>query len=205
MTKDEFEDAKALWKLVYANHCFKHVKGVCSYILDQKIDCDHPIYYALIVSIYVLYGKPFKRSNVVGKLSEAIVPVKHRDLHQHLLRCRDQLYVHADAKGFQLPDLGEVNQVRFLALLNERAHKIEVSTFSTEFKTRLPLLPDVMDLCQTLDEKTEYHIGKLQKRHVKKLPRSAGEYAINILDENGPFVTKEKPLLRNGLRSSEAR
>jgi hypothetical protein len=37
--------------------------------------------------------------------------------------------------------------------------------------------------------------GRLQKRYLKKIPISVGEYALNILDENGPFVTKEKPLL----------
>ena len=77
MTKDEFEDAKTLWKMIYAYHCFRNVENACSFILDQNMDENHPAYYSLITGIYVLYGKPFKHSNVVGKLSDDIVPPKH--------------------------------------------------------------------------------------------------------------------------------
>jgi hypothetical protein len=195
MTKDEFEDAKTLWKMVYAYHCFRIVEKACSFILDQKIDSDHPIYYPLVTGIYVLYGKPFKPSNVVGKLSDKIVPTKHRELHENLLKHRDQLYAHTDPKSFQLPDFGEANQVRFAVSPGAAGGEIEIFTFATQFKARPPLLPDVVDLCRALQEKTNYHIKKLQRRHIEKIPTSPGEYAINILDETGPFVKKEKSLI----------
>jgi hypothetical protein len=83
MTKDEFEDAKTLWKMIYAYHCFRNVENACSFILDQKMDENHPVYYSLITSIYVLYGKPFKHSNVVGKLADDIVSPKQRAVEQH--------------------------------------------------------------------------------------------------------------------------
>jgi hypothetical protein len=76
MTKDEFEDAKTLWKMIYAYHCFRNVENACSFILDQNMDENHPAYYSLITGIYVLYGKPFKHSNVVGKLSDDIQIVR---------------------------------------------------------------------------------------------------------------------------------
>jgi len=56
-------------------------------------------------------------------------------------------------------------------------------------------LPEVVDLCRTLQEKTNYHIAKLQERHKEKIPASPGEYVLNILDESGPFVEKEKSLI----------
>jgi hypothetical protein len=74
MTPAEFEDAKALWKFFYAHECFKQVENACSFIIDNSLDENHPAYYPLVTAIYVLYGKPFKRSNVVGKLPSDIVP-----------------------------------------------------------------------------------------------------------------------------------
>jgi hypothetical protein len=189
MTKDEFEDAKTLWKLVYAGACFKDVENACSFIIDQKIDSDHPIYHSLIASIYVVYGKPFKQSRIIGKLPDNIVPAKHRELHDNLLKHRDQLYAHADAKSFQVPDLGEANQVRFVVASGR------MQLFSRRFAAGLLLLPDIGDLCRSLRKKIDYHIMKLGKRHIKKVPTSIGEYTLNILDESGPFVKKETPTI----------
>jgi hypothetical protein len=70
VTAEEFEDAKSLWKFFYAHECFKQVENACSFILENNMDENHSAYYSLITGIYVLYGKPFKRSNVVGNLPD---------------------------------------------------------------------------------------------------------------------------------------
>lgn len=189
MTSQEFEDAKALWKFFYAHECFKQVENACLFILQNKIDENHPVYYSLITAVYVLYGKPFKRSNVVGKLPSDIVPAQSKELHKLLLDHRDQLYAHTDAESFNLPDHGAANQVRFLVLPGE------VRLFGTQFRARPPLLTQLVELCQELQKKANYHIGKLQKRHRKKIPMQPGEYAINVLDEAGPFVLKQSPMI----------
>ncbi len=142
MTRDGFEDAKTLWKFFYAHECFKQVENACSFILEHKIDADHPVYYSLITAIYIIYGKPFKKSNVVGKLPDDIVPTQYQALHKVLLDHRDQLYAHTDAKSFDLPDHGAANQVRFLVLPGE------MRLFGTQFRARPLLLPDVISLCQ---------------------------------------------------------
>lgn len=189
MTKDVFEDAKALWKLFYAHECFRHAAAACSHILDNNLETDSPIYYPLLTSVYVLYGKPFKRANVVGKLADDIIPPEHKSLHDTLLDHRDKFYAHTDAKSFKLSDFGDANQVRFLVLPHE------IRLFGTQFRSRPPFLPEVVELCGVLQTKVNYHIAKLQKRHAKKIPQAVGEYAINILNESGPFVIKEKPLI----------
>jgi hypothetical protein len=195
MTKDEFEDAKTLWKMIYAYHCFRNVENACSFILDQKMDENHPAYYSLITGICVLYGKPFKHSNAVGKLSGDIAPQERRELHKLLLDHRDQVYAHTDPKSFELPNFGEANQVRFVVSPGASADEIEIHNFATQFKARPPLLPGIVDLCHALQEKANYHIRKLQERHLRKIPMSPGEYNINVLDESGPFVKKEKSLI----------
>jgi hypothetical protein len=189
MTKDDFEDAKSLWKFSYAHDCFRQAASACSHILDSNLETEHPLYYPLLTSVYILYGKPFKRAKVVGKLSDKIIPSEQKTLHETLLDHRDKFYAHTDAKSLKLSDFGETNQVRFLVLSHE------IRLFATQFRTRPPFLPEVIELCHALQTKVNYHIAKLQKRHAKKIPQAVGEYAINILDESGPFVIKERPLI----------
>jgi hypothetical protein len=130
-----------------------------------------------------------KRSNVVGKLPSDIVSAEFQELHEIIMEHRDQLYAHTDAESFDLPGHGAANQVRVLV------SPAEAGLFGTQFRARPPLLPKVVDLCQALQKKADYHIGKLQKRHQKKLPKQPGEYAINVLDEAGPFLIKQPPMI----------
>ena len=62
MQPQEFEDAKLLWKMFYAEQCFKHAQAAAEYVLQNKIEEDNPALYPLIAAVYVLYGRPFKNS-----------------------------------------------------------------------------------------------------------------------------------------------
>ncbi len=188
MTPEEFADAKSLWKFFYANECFKHVENACSFILQSGMDEKHPAYFPLITAIYVLYGKPFKSSRVVGKLSKEFVPPKFRELHDLMIMHRDQLYAHTDAHNFDDPFPGVPNQVRV------RRVSSEARMIGTEFYARPPVLPHVIALCREMQKKTSYHINKLQNRHFKKhLPKGPGEYPINVFNMAGPFFLPKQP------------
>ena len=77
MTKDEFEDAKTLWKMIYAYHCFRNAENACSFILNEKMDENHPVYYSLVTSIYVLCGKLFQAQQRRRKACRRHCPTKH--------------------------------------------------------------------------------------------------------------------------------
>jgi len=187
MTPTEFEDAKALWKFFYAHECFKQVENACSFIIDNGLDDTHPAYYSLVAAMCVLYGKPFKRSKVVGKLPSDIVPAEFRELHKSIEDQRDQLYAHNDGNAFALNGLEAANQVRLLV------SQTEARLFAPRFQLRVPLIPKVLELCQALQKKANYHIEELQKRHHREF-LEPGEYAINVLNEAGPFWLKKPPL-----------
>jgi hypothetical protein len=190
ITEHEFEDAQSLWKFFYAQECFRKAKITAAHILESGLDSHHEIYYPLLVAVYVLYGKPFKFSRPVGKISEEIVPENFRELHKQLIQHRDQLYAHTDANGFEIADRGSVNQVRFLVTPEGKVH-----LFAPLFHARPPLLPGVRDLCDVLQEKCRYHVNKLQLRHQKQIPPPPGEYIITVLDKERPFVNRSSPLL----------
>lgn len=189
MQPAEFDDAKLLWKMFYAQQCFKRAQAAAEHVLKEQLEKESPLFYPLITSVYIIYGKPFKRARGVGQLGEEMIPPQHLELHRGLLQHRDQVYAHTDADAFELGDYGEANQVRVLRMPEE------MRLFATDFHARYPLMPSVIDLCATLQEKTGYHVDKLFKRYMVRVPQQAGEYAINVIDPNGEFFTKQKPML----------
>jgi len=185
----EFEDAKLLWKMFYAEQCFKHAQAAAEHILKEKLEEDNFLFYPLITAVHICYAKPFRHSRGVGKLGEEMIPPQHLDIHRFLLKHRDQVFAHADATNFALPDCGQANQVRLLRLPSE------TRLFGTEFHTRYPLMPSVIDLCATLQEKASYHVVKLFNRYSGQFPAQVGEYAINVYDQARDFFLHEKPVL----------
>ncbi|MCL5742988.1 MAG: hypothetical protein M1541_03530 [Acidobacteria bacterium] len=152
------------------------------------MDTSNPIYYPLLVSIYVLYGRPFKRSNSVGRIPEDVVPAEFMELHRSLLRHRDTFFAHTDADAEQIEGLGEANQVRFLVLTEN------VRIFSTEFRTRPPLFPEIIALARILEDKMEYHATRLMRKHVDQIPNRLGQYRLNVRDAGEEFVTEVPPI-----------
>jgi len=147
MLPNEFNDAKLLWKMFYAEQCFKHTRAAAEYILNEKLEEDSPLFYSLITAVHVNYGKPFRSSRGLGRLAEDIVPPQHLDLHRLLLKHRDQTFAHTDATGFELPTVGQANQVCFVRFANE------IRLRGTEFHVRHPLMPSVIDLCARFEKK----------------------------------------------------
>jgi hypothetical protein len=66
MTPAEFQDAKLLWKMFYAYHCFRRAEAAARHILDERLEKENPLFYPLVTSVYILYGKPFKPANWLG-------------------------------------------------------------------------------------------------------------------------------------------
>jgi hypothetical protein len=180
MQQAEFDDAKLLWKMFYAHECFKRCAVAAQHIHEERLEKEDPLFYPLVTSVYVLYGKPFKRARGVGQLGEEMIPSKYLDLHRTLLLHRDQVYAHTDA------DYGEVRVL---------CKPKEMQLFATDFHARFPLMPSVIELCRILQEKTDYHVSKLFKRYKRRVPQQVGEYAINISDQAGDFFTREEPLI----------
>ena len=188
MTPAEFEDAKALWKFFYAHECFSQVENACSFIINNSFDDGHSAYYPLVTAVCVLYGKPFKNSKVVDRLSTDIVPVEFRELHQNIMDQRDQLYAHMDGNAFGLNGREAANQVRLVV------SQTEARLIAPLFSLQTAFLPKVVELCRALQKKANYYVELLQNRHHREF-LDPGEYAINVLDEAGPFWIKRPPLL----------
>jgi hypothetical protein len=54
----------------------------------------------LCVAIAVIYARPFTTSEIVGALSDKVVPSETRSLHDQLMKLRDQVSAHSDADAW---------------------------------------------------------------------------------------------------------
>lgn len=112
MNKQTFEDARTAWRMQFALETFKSVRAGIEAMLERGLTPDSPEYYALIVGLVCLYGRPFKDSKPAGKLDEKIVPKDHKILHEELIKIRDKAFAHSDSS--LALTLGEVsNELSF--------------------------------------------------------------------------------------------
>ena len=194
MTSESFNEAKLLWKMFYAKECFRHARAAAAYIHDNALETDHQLFYSLITAVSVLYAKPFKKARGgIGMLGDEIVPRDQLELHALLLQHRDQLYAHRDPQSFHLPDRGPANQIRFLV-----SHT-EMRLFGTDFYARHPAMRPIIDLCTVLENKTDYHVSKLCRKHMREVPTSVGRYMLNVYDPERPFVIEKDAILTGPL------
>lgn len=189
MQREEFEDAKLLWKMFYAGECFKHAQAAAEFVLQNSIGEDNPVFYPLVTAVYVLYGKPFKPSHGVGFLEDGIVPSEYQELHRELLKHRDQIYAHSDAAAFKWFDVGQVNQVRLVRRATGK------SLVCSQFQAKPPLIPHIISLCQMLREKAERNKMELFTRYEKYVPAKVGEYVLNIDDPDSDFFKPTRPVV----------
>ena len=190
MQPQEFEDARLLWKMFYAGQSFEHSRAAAEYVLQKKIAEDDPIFYPLMTAVYVLYGKPFRKSRGVGcPLGEELIPPDYLELHRDLLKHRDKILAHSDANEFEWFDVGQANQVRLVRRLTDKSLKC------SQLQANPSLLPHIISLCLELQEKTEIRKTELFKQYEKFVPAEVGEYVLNIDDPNGDFFKPAKSVV----------
>src|ERR1035441_3266898 len=189
MRPEEFEDSKLLWKMFYAGQSFEHTRAVAEHILKENISVNNPILYPLMTAVYVLYGKPFRKSRGVGCLGEEMIPLQYQELHRDLLKHRDKILAHSDANGFEWFDVGQVNQVRLIRRPTAK------SLICSQLQANAALLPHIISLCLELQEQVEIKKRELFRRYEKYVPAQVGEYILNMEDSSGDFFRPAKPVV----------
>jgi hypothetical protein len=189
MTTEQLDDARTLWKMFYACEAFRRAREACEFILTQNLDADHPAYYPLVTSIYVLYARPFNYCRGgIGKLTNDIVPDQHKNIHKFILNLRDQIFAHTDADEPNMDTVGSANQVNFVMTNGTcRLRLTQMTALPTELK-------NISILCKVLEEKTDYYVQKLWTRHLKLIPIANGEYTLNVKSIDQAFVSKMTPV-----------
>jgi hypothetical protein len=172
MTDAEFAEAKKFWLMFQANETFKAVYRGCLESVSSGLSQDSPLYFPLVAGLICLYGRPFKKSEGVGKLPIEMVPKEYLDLHNDLITIRDKLYAHSDAdKTVTLGSLhfGELRAYRYKYPKPEGGYFIDRLHIAPGFFTNV-----VAKLAQVMVQKTQYHVDSLGKKFAPRIPRRDG-------------------------------
>src|SRR5260221_3797056 len=157
----------------YAIQAFALAREAADYISANKLKYGTPLYYPLFTSIGTNYARPFKSSNLVGKLPPGMVPAGLRDIHIALLILRDQLFAHSDGDGPQ-DEEGRLYEVRY-RWVNKRLLSVRFEPKGDRID-----FSKVSQLCTLLINKAEYHLARLERKHQTLIPRSRGDHVLNI-------------------------
>jgi len=166
------KDRRTLWKMHHAQADFVAVKKACHYLVTANISED-AVYYASVIGVYTMYGRPFTESRGAGKLEESTVPREHLGLHEQLMEHRHKVYAHSDATGAPA-HFGNINQVRFY---NNRE---EILPGIIRWRAETGKLKEMILLCEALQKKTKYWINKIQSKYFPHLALPLGQYLINL-------------------------
>jgi hypothetical protein len=180
MKQVPYEDRKDYWKFVNAAVAFEQVEDLLEFFAKEKIDETHPLFYQLMTSLVVLYGRPFKQRKAL-RLLEALIPDGLKDTHDFLILLRDKMFAHLDLDG---PSEGD-----------NLCNKIIISAERTSFTTKLGYLrprdlefKKARSLAHILWTKANYHADKIWKRHMGNHPFAAGEYEVNLSKTDDSFL-----------------
>jgi len=179
------DERKQIWQWLHALDCFQHVDRVCEFILEQNITNGHPLYHSLLTAVFVLYGRPFKKSHGVGRLPDGIVPKELLDIHNDLLIHRDKIFAHTDVNGV-LEDEGlNLNQVDLT--VDDGFYQWRVRTVQPERER----VAEFRSLSQKLARKVDYHIQKFNKKWGRSAPYSNGTYRLNLSPDSEDAFERE--------------
>ena len=150
-----------------------------------------PGYYVMAAGIVTLYGRPFTKNDLIGRLNPNLVPQKFKELHSILIDLRNQAFAHTDSSG-KLQGHGKMTDVRFLF------DGKNVTSFSSRSIFEPVLLPQIKELTELLAQKTkEKHENYLDRVFKVVAPNWTAadigkEFELNLQDEEGPMVVETK-------------
>jgi hypothetical protein len=85
------------WLFCYAFNSMKKAIKCCQLIENLCTDNKDTIFEPLVVAIHTYYARPFKKSRGVDRLSDDIVPIDRKGIHDVLVDFRDSVFSHTDA------------------------------------------------------------------------------------------------------------
>lgn len=173
MHAEILEDFQKLWLMSHAHMAFLAVYEASNHIVKNDLEYGDELFYPLFTSIVVNYARPSKRSKIVGKLIDELVPLESQNLHNSLIIMRDTLVAHSDGDGPK-DRWGKINEIRY------QVTKSNLTRYTTQFHLDSLQIMDVRNLTRILIDKVTYHIQKLERRHADKFPKIRGEYVLNI-------------------------
>jgi hypothetical protein len=144
MKKAKPEHRRDYWKYHVAAHSFDQARDVALHL--QRISNVNPIFYPLMISLHVLYGRPFRHPKESRNVESAFVPDELSRVHNTLLQMRDRIFAHHDKESRIKDAKTGVDLFQLIVVVQHGEIRPGVQTiFPTEFQ-----LGKVQNLCEHL-------------------------------------------------------
>ena len=94
MKKTKPEHRREYWKYHVAAHSFEQARNLASQLL--RMSNADAMFYPLMISLHVLYARPFRHPKESRRVAFTIVPADLSSVHDMLLQMRDRIFAHHD-------------------------------------------------------------------------------------------------------------
>src|SRR5438874_8316160 len=170
------------WRDEYALDSFTVLQRLLAFMLSQSQQGPQMRTW-LTVSAIVLYARPFKQWPEV-RLAEDEVPIKYREIHMEVLKCRDKVIAHCnpdshkrDVWGNELPIVSDGSNIR-----------IPTTNPAMEDDTAGDLLELVEILIPVLRARSSSFVSKYLPR-----PLAPGVYVLSLEENPAKWLTPATP------------
>lgn len=190
--KVPLQSRQEAWKFQHGEVCMGLVLSLCEKVrplCDGRTPDDIPTLYGQILSLYAIYGRPFKQ-RAPFRLTDTLVPGQLKSTHDSAIKLRDKIFAHIDTDNDAVRDdsgdlLGKMVIMRtadsFLCTMTSimpRSGGIdEIAALATQVRTN----------CQSELQK----IWRQYSGAVETFPE--GLYEINIEEPNDAPMLKKMP------------
>src|SRR6266542_1451856 len=157
------------------------VHDISSFFLATGLHRREKIHDPLLVSLHVLYARPFKQRRPL-RLEDTIVPAECQPIHEKLITLRSKMHAHTDLDGPEITDGVLMNELT--AFTKDGWTKFGITVFNPN--------PDmhrgILRLVECLKKTTQEEADKIWKRYMSKDKVPDGVTVVNLTPGDGPFL-----------------
>ena len=144
MKKAKPEHRRDYWKHHVAAHSFEQARNVASRL--QRMSNAAAMFYPLMISLHVLYARPFRHPKESRRIESTLVPDDLSSVHNMLLQMRDRIFAHHDKDSRITDSDTSVDLFQLVVVVKGGEMRPGVQTiFPTEFQ-----LGKAQNLCNHL-------------------------------------------------------
>ena len=116
MKKAKPEHRRDYWKYHVAAHSFELAGDTAQALLSM--DDKQPMYNQLMVSLHVLYARPFRHTKESRNIADSMVPSNYKDVHKMLMDMRDRIFAHHDKDSRIIDEVTGIDLFQLLLIVS---------------------------------------------------------------------------------------
>jgi hypothetical protein len=178
------EDRLAFFRAQSAAVAFNMAREAARYMLKHNLTRNHPIHDPLVISILVLYARPFKQRPPL-RLSPDFITSTRRTFHDLLITIRDKIAVHSDLDEPITVYGGPINELA--------GHTANGNTY---FGVTI-IVPDLAQTLALLDyvhTSVDSEVRAIWNKYFKKARVADGVTIVNLAPGVAPFLVSHPNL-----------